>query len=111
MNPRALAAALALLLVAPAARAGAPGGAARAEDVVIPPGREQRAQALLGDVGFMRDLGEGYRFDRIYLGGISVVYTLSRDGQPVGELLLTPAASARRGELVTRSFAVERRPA
>lgn len=97
----ALLLALAALLTALPAWAGAPR--------VIPPGREQMVQDLIADVGYMRDLGGGYRFDRIRIIGDEVFYVLSREGVQAGELRLLPAKSAAPGDEITKSFAVRRR--
>jgi hypothetical protein len=77
--------------------------------MVIPPGREAKAQALIADVGFGRDLGDGYRFESISLAPTEVVYELWRGDHAVGRLRLVPAEDASSGDVVTKSFALKRR--
>lgn len=77
--------------------------------LVIPPGREVKAQDLIADVGFMRDLGGGYRFTAISLSATEVFYELSHGDREAGRMRLVPRAEAAAGDAVSTSFGIKRR--
>ncbi len=79
---------------------------ARAQDQVIPPGREGVARDLIADVGWMTPLEGGLQFTSIALDETTVRYTLARlpDGHPVGALVLAPRATALPFEPTSASF-------
>jgi hypothetical protein len=89
-------------LHASASQTGArePSAPATAEGWVVPPGREQRAIDLLGDVGFERPLPSGRVWDSIGLARDHVDFSLHAAGQPpdappLARVRLVPADHAR----------------
>lgn len=83
---------------------------ARAEALVVPPGREVAARRLLADVGFNRPLEGGFRFGSIRLDGSRVLVTLDASehaaAAPAGELTMRPRGLAAPSEPTSVSFAI-----
>ncbi len=83
---------------------------ARADDWLVPQGRETQAIALLQDVGFEKTLPGGFTWDSIGLAKDHVDYSLHRVGQPgappLATLTLLPKERAQPGDRAGQVFAL-----
>lgn len=99
--------ALACLLVAAAFVTTWP-AAATSTDVqwVIPGGKGEAVKALLGEVGFNRELEDGYRFSTIAIEADSIVFGLTRHSEDRGRLVVQHVSQAQSGDIVSKNLAI-----